>query len=272
MGGLGMPEIMVILVIALIVFGPRNYIGGGSTNTIAGNVTDGTIAGGNWNTIQSGIYSSIGGGHFNFISASRAALGGGELNSIQADYSTIAGGISNIVQSGSPQASIGGGSGNMITTNFGTIPGGLQAVTRNYGQLAYANGKFANAGDAQYSLYVLRGTNSATGTSVLHLDGPSGSSLEIDLPSNRSCAFTASVVGRIVGGAQCSAVTIRGGANGNGNDIGIIANETAPLTSQIPGTSADVDVIGNKLRVTVTSAAVTGIRWTATVQTTEIEY
>lgn len=81
----------------------------------------------------------------------------GTLNSLSGANGTIAGGHDNRIDAGAPYAA---------------IPGGQSANAVNYGQFPFASGKFATAGDAQTSLYVLRGSGSASQLEVF-LDGAS---------------------------------------------------------------------------------------------------
>jgi hypothetical protein len=77
---------------------------------------------------------------------------------------------------------------------FSTVPGGLAAATQSLGQWSYASGVFAQPGDAQASLYVLRGTSDgAYDTTELFLDG-AGERIQFD--GVRAMTFDILVVGR----------------------------------------------------------------------------
>ncbi len=66
-------------------------------------------------------------------------------------------------------AAISGGTDNRIEpgAHYASIPGGYQAVARSYGQFAVSTGQIQQKGDAQTSIYVLRGF---TGSGELFLD------------------------------------------------------------------------------------------------------
>ncbi|HXP61735.1 MAG TPA: hypothetical protein VN829_14665 [Dongiaceae bacterium] len=157
-------------------------IGGGSGNVVQTNASFSTIDGGSANVIQQG--------------ATNAVVGGGRLNTIGAASSlaVIAGGSGNTIQGGASVAAIGGGSSNRVaaTAAFATIPGGAGASADKYGQLAYASGSFAVAGDAQTAVYVLRGTSSGGNPGELFLDGVSR---RMTVPTNTAWMFRILMVG-----------------------------------------------------------------------------
>jgi hypothetical protein len=271
----------------------ESAIGGGGDNTIQANAFDSSIGGGNNNTIQSGApYSFIGGGNYNTIQQSvfGSVIDGGYTNIITPDSAgsfsndivtdvvadVIGGGAGNLITNAS-YATISGGSANTVYTNFATIPGGQQAVATNYAQLAYSGGMFANPGDSQYSLYVLRGESTPTNPcTFLYLDGRS---LEIALPCNRSCAFTTRIVGRTAGCTNnfYCIFNIQGGADG-GWGIVCPAGPQIPICSNLPCSptaTIDVSVPKGCLEVSVcgcTNLDIPDIRWTATVENAEVSY
>jgi hypothetical protein len=261
---------------------PRCFIGGGCNNTLQTNSFVSVIGGGSNNTIQANsLLSFIGGGSQNtlLLFVTNSIIGGGYQNVIQAynSYSTIAGGEGNTIQPGLNHATIGGGEQNIVSANIGTIPGGHHAAAANYAQMAYASGLFANPGDSQYSLYVLRGTYSVY-PGKLYLDGGAiGGTSEIVLPGNRSCSFTARIVGRdsTAAGNTC-AFNLRGGATRNSTGFVTVQvpwNEKLMDTFTGSPCSALVTSTGagdGKLRVQVNGLSGVSVRWVATVETTEV--
>ena len=287
------------------------FIGGGQNNVIDDEASLSVIVGGYDNRINNGlgdtgvIYSSfIGGGEENSTFAQGDVIGGGGRDGINQDAgnriydnaATIGGGMGNTIGSGGAYAfigggfknsttgkhsTIGGGSNNVIQADFATIPGGQQALATNYGQQAYSSGKFTNVGDSQYSLYVLRNQTVSNGVANLCLDGIGGSH-EISLTTNRACAFTIRIIG-FNALHQCFGFHLRGAANGNGSaedDWNNDPNISAYLgympevyLNQLSVTSfPTVSVGGGKLHVQVTGNGTDTIRWTATVETTEIAW
>ena len=190
---------------------PFGTVSGGMDNTVNGYVA--TVGGGSAN-FAFGLYSTIGGGIENTNNADRATIGGGEANTIEeaedpqyatigggynnailtnAQYASIGGGIGNTVGTGAQFGTVGGGGGNHVEAPRGTVTGGHSAVARNYGQWAYASGLFSKPGDAQASLYVLRGQTLGDDTyRELFLDG---NQTRIRVPTNAVWTFHILVVG-----------------------------------------------------------------------------
>jgi len=253
------------------------FLGGGVQNLIGTNSNQAVIGGGGSNRI--GAYSwndSIGGGYNNYLGDNTygSVIGGGDLNTVQVNgaQDVVGGGIWNTIQASTSYATIGGGATNAVWANYATIPGGQRAVATNYAQLAYSSGAFTSAGDSQYSLYVLRNQTTSANPAFLFLDGVSQ---EISLPTNRACAFTLRVIA--VGSAShaCFGYHLRGAATGNGNGeddwlIHYPAQPEAYLNQLGIGILPTVFVNGGILHVKVVGLAGQSIRWTATVETTEI--
>ena len=229
---------------------------------------------GNWNSIGGGATNRI-------LFANYASILGGENNTIltNANEAAIGGGTSNLIANGAADATISGGLQNIIQTNapYGTIPGGQKALAMSYAQLAYAGGAFASPGDAQSSLYVLRGlTTPANNGNALYLDGVAA---EIALPPHRACTFTLRVMG-LNSAHQCYGFHLRGAANGSGGEDDSVASGPTPGTPEEylnqlgipPGNQPTVSVSGGKLHVQVNGNGIDTIRWTATVEITEVAW
>ena len=264
-------------------------ISGGAGNTVTGDF--GVVAGGEKN-LASGSHAFVG-GCSNLIATNVLVsfIGGGTNNQIYgfnngASGSTnnqpaigdvIGGGQNNIITNAS-YATLGGGQGNWIYTNYATIPGGLQATATNYGQMAYASGKFTSSmggsattapGNAQSSLYVLRNVTTNTTASYLYLDG---SSAEINLLTNRACTFSVKLVGIDPNHYACG-YAVRGMAVGTGS---VFLTETPSVVGNMPimPTAPSITVSGNLLHIQAHGVP-TGsdvIRWVATVETAEVAW
>jgi hypothetical protein len=256
-------------------------IGGGSDNAIGSAGDYAVISGGSANKILgSSRMDVIAGGFSNIIGTNTvgAAIGGGTSNDIEASasFGTIAGGGANAIRNGAFNSTIGGGANNVIYTNipYATIPGGYQAAATNYGQFAYASGHFANPGDAQTSVYVVRNTT-ATNTSGIVADlFLDGAGHRIRVPADSVWAFDIMVAARDAG-VNSATYHFRGLIENSG---GVTVFPGAPLLimshEDVAGWNVGLlaDNANDALVVRVTGSAAAPVRWVATVRTTEVMF
>jgi hypothetical protein len=180
---------------------------GGYNGTASGIYS--SVLGGYGNT-ASGLHSIATGGVNNTVSAGRGAVISGYNNNVQGPFSATIGGTNNTVGVSSESSFMALGYNNYAYGTYAVIVGGKDTsvtgsysssingvgceVTANhsfvtgketrttvYGQIAHASGHFANAGDAQISTLVVRGTTSGYATTNLTPEGGSG---YITIPTN----------------------------------------------------------------------------------------
>lgn len=147
-----------------------NFIGGGSRNTICGEMFDSVIVGGSSNCI-----------------------------SFFADISD------NLTKD--QNGTIGGGAGNVVGARMSTIIGGYYAKTGMYGESARASGKFVNVGDAQIRDVILRNDTSESNSVNLYLNGVNE---EITIPANTSWYYDIDVVARNGDDVETNGYNFRG--------------------------------------------------------------
>ena len=243
-----------------------NYgtIAGGYNITVTGRYA--TVGGGTGNT-ASGDFATVGGGQNNTASSDFATVGGGDSNTANGWFATVGGGYGNTASSGS--ATVGGGDSNTASGWNATVPGGGYAHASLYGQWAYASGDFANAGDAQASLYVMRRQTTSSGTwENLYLDGTSSL---LTLPPTRTLTFDILVVGRSNAG-ESAGYHIQGVAENVGGTTSVWAITTVlHEDDSIWNAQAIADDTNDALAVQVMGNGET-IRWVATVRTAEVSW
>jgi hypothetical protein len=268
--------------------------GGGSSadgiNEVSANY--GTIAGGAHNKIDTNaMAATISGGWSHTNQAGTATIGGGTSSAIWAgaSSSTIAGGFRNLVQSNAYDATIGGGRDNAIRTgairstiagghqnviqpaaNFATIPGGSQANANSYGQFAYAGGQFADSGDAQTSVYVVRRQTTDGSTNELFLDG---ATQRMKVPSNGTWCFDVLVTARSSAGLSAG-YRLQGVIENSGGTTALVGWD-AVMTKEEPAAVTwdawpEADDANDALAIKVKGAASATIRWVAVVRTAEV--
>ncbi len=249
---------------------PGSAIGGGAGNTILSS-SDSIIAGGAGNTINGwGGWggASIGGGNNNSI----VVGSGGGPGLFGVTGVTIAGGYTNTIGD-SWSSTIGGGYSNRIASGavFGTIPGGAQAQVSSFGQMAYASGQFATGGDAQTSVYVVRGTTTNATQTELFLDGAAA---RMVVPTNSTWSYDILLTARTAAG-NSAGYQIRGVIKNNAGTTALVGTPNLLVLGEDVAAwdaTAAADNANDALVVRVTGAAATTIRWIATVRTVEVTY
>ncbi|HEY5913099.1 MAG TPA: hypothetical protein VJA21_21120 [Verrucomicrobiae bacterium] len=223
--------------------------------------SDGTIGGGFGNlvgndnaVIDDAPFGTVGGGVFNAATGYAATVGGGDGN--------LAGGM---------RATVGGGYGNSATSDYATIPGGISANAGSYGQLAYASGGFASAGDAQSSIFVVRNATSSALNTELFLDG---ASKRISVPVNATWAFEALIVARVSDGTSI-AWEAKGVIRNAGGVTSLVGNPSVTILGQNLISASVTPLADNTNRALVFQVSgvnAVNTRWVASVRTVEVVY
>lgn len=258
-----------------------NIIGGYSGNAVSTDAQGGTISGGGASGGHNRVtdhYGTVSGGYDNQAGSNNgiptdsqyATVGGGYSNTASGASTTVSGGWDN--EASGNAATIGGGDGNLASGAYSTIPGGRFAWAGHYGELAYASGRFATTGDAQTSLYVLRGTTTDDQWQEIFLGGRSGERITLSL--NRTMIFDILIVGRSIAGKS-----------GGYRFTGVIEREggTVRIVEDLHKTLEEDDDDDWDARVTADSTTLalkievrgdTGdnVRWVAVVRTVEVSW
>jgi hypothetical protein len=265
-----------------------SHVGGGSRNEA--DAAFATIAGGgssptsyySGNRIYSD-FSTIGGGggyYYNgnaiYTSARGSTIGGGMRITINtgASYSTISGGRLNQIEGSVSERTIGGGYKNISTGGQGSvIPGGIGAKTTRHGELSHAAGFFGTEGDAQHSIFVLRGkTVTAAQTTTLGLSGSTGSRLTI--ASGEILSGTIKIIGSISTGASVARYMRQFTIKNVGGTTSLVGSIITLGTDEAAGTTISItaDNTNNALSISVTRAASETWRWVAVVDCISLKY
>jgi hypothetical protein len=239
--------------------------------------------------VASGNYSGILSGRYNKASGRAAVVPGGEGNVASGDYATAAGSYN--TASGNSSTAFGDsntasgtnataiGSTNTANAPNSTIVGGIQGTVRGInGMWAYSAGQFTAAGDAQVGRYVSRvATSSATPADATTNAGPVSTNNAAILPNNSVFAFDGTVVAKVATFGDRASYKISGqisrGANAAATQID--GTPTVTTIAAIGGATAWVvavsaDTGNGGLKVTVTGAASTNIKWVADIRTVEV--
>jgi hypothetical protein len=248
---------------------------GGEGNKVTGDY--GFVGGGYYNEVGNS-YGMVGGGYYNTVNGSGSTIAGGGSNTIDEEIvyvdslSTIGGGLANYIDGYGFAATIAGGQYNHAGAALATIPGGYYAKANIYGQQAYASGRFAATGDAQTSVFVLRGETTDSTTTNLYLDGVAAQEM-IAVSSGRAMAVDILVIARSSTGLAKGWRT-EGVIKESSGSLSLVGLTTGFLSGD-PGTTLwDVTpaVVSNEFTMQVDGETGKTIRWVAVVRTAEVAF
>lgn len=225
---------------------------------------------------------------------SATTTGGGKRGSSAVDFQQVR---SIGTQGGNTQVASGnysvisGGAYNAASASYATIPGGYGAKSSIYGKFAYASGTLSSFGDAQFGMYVLRGTTADQSTIVvLTTDGTGASaSNQCVVSSGQVCGYTINLIanGALSGvyGKSAAQWVLEGlvRRDGAANTVTLIGypnvstiSDTASNAVGAPDltnctVTVQADTTNGALQIAVQGpAASTAVKWVAIVQMTEV--
>lgn len=156
---------------------------------------------------------------------------------------------------------------------------GERGVADTIGKLARASGGFsAVAGTAQSGTFVLRSdTTDATPEALTTNNSTAGNTNQIILPNNSAYAFHGTIVARqdAASGTACAAWKIEGLIRREGSaGTTVLVNSATTVIDNTPswGMALSADTTNGGLKIEVTGAAATNIRWVCTCHTSEVSY
>ena len=182
----------------------------------------------------------------------------------------------NVVASGSFSAAF--GTDNTASASYSTVIG-HQGVSDIIGKLVFAGGyDFSANGDVQQGLFILRSdTTGATPEALTTNNSAASTTNQIILPNNSAYAFHGTIVARqqASAGTACAAWKIEGLIRREGSaGTTVLVNSATTVLDNTPawGMALSAYTTNGGLKIEVTGAAATNIRWVATVHTSEVTY
>jgi trimeric autotransporter adhesin len=215
------------------------------------------------------------------IATNNSSYGASGSNSIAMGYQAKATGNSSVclsqqsTASGSSSCVIGGYS-NVADATYSFATGQYADTNGIFGKMSRATGRFAATGDAQSGTFVLRSdTTDATAEPMTTANTPTSSLniTQIVIPSNAAFAFHGTIVAKQSGSANAAAWKVEGLIVNNGGTT-TLTNSATTVLSYTPswGMALSADDTNDALKIQVTGAASTNIRWVATIHTSEVTY
>ena len=246
----------------------KSYASG--TDSLAAVITNNTSSYG-----ATGAYS-IAGGYLNKATASDTLCWGGDSNLVTNGQAAVVGGWMNQAEGG--YSFIGGGRNNRALATYSRAGGHDADTNDNHGKDVWASGDFSSRGDAQTAKRVLRSdTTDATAEALTSINGSPNTTNQVVLPNNSAYFFTGTCVARqqAADGTDVGAWEFKGAIRREAN-----AGTTTLIKSTIDefnvptgwALALSADTTNGCLKIEVTGAASTNIRWVATVHTSEVTY
>jgi len=170
------------------------------------------------------------------------------------------------------------GGENNTASAFGAYAFGNQAVSNIKYKYVFSAGQFANSGDAQRGVFILRSDTTNNTPEALTADNAAASTdNQIILPNNSAFAFHGTIVARqkASDGSSAAAWKIEGIARREAS-----ANTTVLISSAITvldnapnwGLTVSADTTNGGVKIEVTGATSTNIRWVGNINTSEVTY
>lgn len=162
---------------------------------------------------------------------------------------------------------------NLKAANINGGNGGALNSEINDNQFVFSNGNFSSDGDAQTSLFILRGFSSDDSTTELYLDGASS---KLILKNNTSYFFTVKLLARASDG-NTAAMVVDGAAKRGANAstvtlIGKPHNRVVYDEIGIGDMQFDVSISNGAFRFYAVGKSATNIRWLGRVELSELSY
>ena len=150
-----------------------------------------------------------------------------------------------------------------------------QGISGKHSRGAYI---FSSVGDAQEGKYVLLSdTTDATAEALTTTNGAASATNQVVLPNNSAYAFHGTIVARqqAADGTACAAWKVEGLIRREGSaNTTVLVNSATTVLDNTPswGMALSADTTNGCLKIQVTGAASTDIRWVATIHTSEVTY
>jgi hypothetical protein len=231
--------------------------------------------------VASGNYSGILSGQNNTASGTNAAVVGGSSNTASGSHSAVLSGESNTASN--TYAVVIGGTQSIASSLSSTVIGGYGGRTRSITAYTVSPASYDPVngfGTAQSALLVLgKQTTNAT-PAVLTCNGNAAATTnQVILPNNSAYTFQGTCIANVTGGGTTSGWKFEGvikrGATAASTTL--VAAVTPTVIAQDAGAATWVlaitaDTTNGGIKVEVTGAAATTIRWVAKIETTEVTF
>jgi len=168
---------------------------------------------------------------------------------------------------------------NSVAEQTFSVSIGSYAKSSQRGKYAYSSGYsgFGIGGSQQGLIVLAANTTDATSKVLNSENGTANATNQIILPNNSAYAFHGTIVARQQAsqGTACAAWKIEGLIRREGSaGTTVLVNSATTVLDNTPawGMALSADTTNGGLKIEVTGAAATNIRWVATIHTSEVTY
>ena len=169
---------------------------------------------------------------------------------------------------------------NCVAGQQGSVAMGQQSSSVIAGKFAYSSTNFAATGDSQLGICVLRQSTTDATPKAMLTDNPALSASttnQIILPNNSAFSFLGTIVARqqASAGTASAAFKIEGLIRREGSaGTTVLVNSTTTVLDNTASwaVALTADTTNGGLKIAVTGAASTNIRWVANISTSEVTY
>ena len=168
---------------------------------------------------------------------------------------------------------------NSVTEQTFGVAIGNYAKSSQRGKYAYSSGYngFGTGGSQQGLIVLAANTTDATSKILTSDNSTAGTTNQVILPNNSAYAFHGTIVARQQAsqGTACAAWKVEGLIRREGSaGTTVLVNSATTVLDNTPawGMALSADTTNGGLKIEVTGAAATNIRWVATINTSEVTY
>jgi hypothetical protein len=257
-------------------------VGGGGSNTASSSYS--FVGGGQTNRAQTSTHAAVCGGSSNTASGLYSFVGGGQSNTASSTRAVVAGGISNIASG--LASTVCGGEENLANASYSFISGGYRGTARSIqGYHVFPAIYDAISGGTLYGktqsalLLLARQTTDATATVLTSNSSAANTTNQVILPNNSAYSFSGEVIAGVTAAGDTARWTIDGAIKRGANaaSTAMVGTPTVTMTHFDVGAATwsvavTADTTNGGIKVEVTGAAATTIRWVCKINTTEMTY
>jgi len=246
--------------------------GNGASTTLTG--AGATALGGSRAAGEDSFAAAIANNSASYGATSANSISIGGYNKSSGTSSTCIGGYNSI---SSGNSSFVTGYQSQASGDF-SVATGYKATSVIYGKVSHSSGPFGISSGHQTGTFVLRSdTTDDTPEAMTTSNTSAGTTNQVILPNNSAYTFTGTVVARQQAseGTDCAGFKVEGLIRREGSaSTTVLLASNADEIDNVAGwfLSLSADTTNGGLKVEVTGASATNIRWVATINTSEVTY